>query len=278
MSHGLSSVDVETYREKGVLFPIPVLSPEEVRRARTELEALEGRLGGRPKAADTHQLYLYFRWAYDLATHPAVLDAVESVLGPNILVWATSVFTKYPRDTGFVSWHQDGTYWGLDSGQVTTAWIGLSESSTENGCMRVVEESQKLPIQRHIDTYADDNLLSRGQEIACEVDEKDATDVVLAAGEMSLHHVNIIHGSNANLSDKKRIGFTVRYVTPEVKQTLDKHPVTLARGEDRCGHFPLVEKAPSVDQDPEEALRVHREETRKHMEALRKTKGAYEAD
>lgn len=275
--YSLLPTQVDTYRQNGLLFPLQVLTRTEVERARRGLEAIEQHLGGRPKPVDTHQLHLYFRWAYELATHPKVLDAVESVLGPNLLVWATSLFTKYPRDTGFISWHQDATYWGLDSSQVTTAWIALSESSTENGCMRVVEGSQTLPIQRHVDTYAEDNLLSRGQEIACNVDEKDATDVVLAPGEMSLHHVKIIHGSNANPSNKKRIGFTVRYITPEVKQVGEKLPVVLARGEDPYRNFPRLESPPPADQDLAEGLRRQAEATRSHMEALRKTRGAYEA-
>ena len=278
MPPSLRSTQIETYRQNGVLFPIQVLTPAEVHDARAQLEAIEEHLGGRPKAVDTHQLHLYFRWAYDLSTHPKVLDAVEGLLGPDLLVWATSVFTKYPRDDGFISWHQDATYWGLDSGNITTAWIALSESSTENGCMRVVEGSHKLPIQPHVDTYAENNLLSRGQEIAVKVDENDATDLVLAPGEMSLHDVNIIHGSNPNPSEKKRIGFTVRYITPEVKQSGEQHPVILARGKDPHGHFPRWDTPPPADQDLEEALRTHAEATRKHMEAVRKTKGAYEAD
>ena len=199
------------------------------------------RLGGRPVAQALGHTQAYFRWAYDLATHPRVLDAVEDVLGPDILVWTVSIFPKYPRDPGYISWHQDGTYWGLDSTRVTTAWIALTDSTVDNGCMRVVPGSHRRPILPHRDTYAADNRLSRGQEIEVEVDERDAVDVVLRAGEMSLHHVNIIHGSNPNPSDGSRIGFAPRFTTPETRQ-IDGEPLTavLARGRDRSGHFQLL--------------------------------------
>ena len=242
---------------------------------RARLEEIEKGLGRKPKTEELHQLFLNFRWAYDLVTHPNVLDAVESVLGPDVLLWATSVFAKSPRDPGFISWHQDATYWGLDSGNITTAWIALSESSTENGCMRVVRESHKMEIQPHNETFADDNLLSRGQEIAVEVTEDEATDVVLAPGQMSLHHVNIVHGSKANPSDKPRIGFVARYMTPSVKQSGFQQPVILARGEDRFGHFEHM-SGPPDSSDFDAALQRHLVTAREHVTGIRETTGAYD--
>ena len=156
--------------------------PSEAARFRAAFEDVTARLGGRPTSQDLSQTHLYFPWAYELATHPAILDAVEAVLGPDLLVWTVSIFAKYPRDPGYISWHQDGTYWGLDSPQVTTAWVALTDSVVANGCMRVVPGSHTSPILPHKDTYAPNNLLSRGQEVQAEVDEKDAVDVVLQAG------------------------------------------------------------------------------------------------
>lgn len=232
-------------------------------------------MGGNPKTEELHQLFLNFKWAYDLATHPKVLDAVESVLGPNLLLWATSVFAKQAHDPGFISWHQDGTYWGLDSGKVTTAWIALTESSVENGCMRVVAGSQAMAIQPHHETYAEDNLLSRGQEIAVEVTEEEATDVVLAPGQMSLHHVNIVHGSNANTSDKKRIGFAARYITPSVTHSGYHQPVALVRGEDTHGNFELLKEPPNT-KDMNEAVEAHLKATREHREEILSNEASYQ--
>ena len=273
----LNPDQINGYQRDGVLFPIPVLTEDDISDFLDGLAVVERRLGGKPKSEELCRLCDHFAWAFDLATHPKVLDAVENILGPDILVWGTDVFTKYPRDPGFISWHQDGTYWELNSDQVTTAWIALTESSVENGCMRVVRGSQTLPIQPHVDTYAEDNGLSRGQEIAVDVSDDEATDVVLMPGQMSLHHVNIVHGSRANASDKKRVGFVVRYITPEVKPGGAQAPVILARGEDRNRHFEH-KRRPSDIVDLDRAMESHLRTAREFLSSIRQTKGAYQND
>ncbi|MDA0349708.1 MAG: phytanoyl-CoA dioxygenase family protein [Verrucomicrobia bacterium] len=271
----LTPQQVSSYERDGILFPIDVLSPAEVSRMANGLSEIEQRMGGKPKTVDFHQLFLNFRWAYDLVTHPKVLDAVESILGPDVLLWATSVFAKRPHDPGFISWHQDATYWGLDSGNVVTAWIALTESSMDNGCMRVAAGSHKMTIQPHRDTYAENNLLSRGQEIAVEVSDDEATDVILAPGQMSLHHVNIVHGSLPNSSEKKRIGFVARYMTPSVKHNDYHQPVILVRGQDTYGHFNLMQGPPDSD-DLDVAVEAQLRTAHEHAAGTRKNTGAYE--
>lgn len=266
MTNVLTPAQVASYERDGILFPISVLAPDEAEVLRGHCDELERALGGQPKSTDVAQMHLNFRWAYDLVTNPRILDAVEDVLGPNLIVWGTSIFAKRPHDPGFISWHQDGTYWGLDSTQITTAWIALSNSCVENGCMRVVAGSQRRDILPHHETYAADNLLSRGQEIQVEVAEEDATDVVLAPGEMSLHHVRIIHGSKANQSDEKRVGFVIRYVTPEVQQVGLKPKGVLARGTDTGGHYELV--GPPPERSYSEAVAAHQEAARRMYESV----------
>ena len=139
------------------------------------------------------------------------------MLGPNILCWASGFFAKGPRDGSFVSWHQDAAYWGLSSNDVVTAWIAFSPSVVESGCLRVVPRSHLRKVE-HVDTYGDRNLLSRGQEIAVEVDEKDVVDVELRPGQMSLHHVLIFHGSKQNVSNDWRIGLAIRYIPTHLNQ------------------------------------------------------------
>lgn len=273
MNRRNSSYSVEDYESSGLAFPLRVLSCEDTACFRSAVNELQDRLGGKPPAMDLSQTHLAFKWGYDLVTHPKVLDAVEAVLGPNLIVWSTSIFAKYPRDPGFVSWHQDATYWGLNSQEVTTAWIALTDSTIENGCMRVVPGTHCDPIHEHVDTFAENNQLSRGQEIAVSVNEDDAVDLILKAGEMSLHHVNLIHGSNANETDGKRIGYVIRYVTPAVRQSGHRQPVVLARGVDDYGHFDLLKEPPTAGF--EDGLEAHRANTRELLEALRKTKGAY---
>jgi hypothetical protein len=276
MSATLNASDVERYHRDGIIFPVPALTPGEAARFRAAFEDVTARLGGRPTSQDLSQTHLYFPWAYELATHPAILDAVEAVLGPDLLVWTVSIFAKYPRDPGYISWHQDGTYWGLDSPQVTTAWVALTDSVVANGCMRVVSGSHRNPILPHKDTYAPQNLLSRGQEVQAEVDDKDAVDVVLKAGQMSLHHVNIIHGSNPNPSDGPRFGFAIRFTTPRTRQ-IDGEPPTavLARGRDDYHHFELLPAPPALS--IEAAVAAQQAEARRLLTALRGTTGHYAA-
>lgn len=169
------------------------------------------------------------------------------MLGPNILCWGTSFFIKEPHNKSFVSWHQDSTYWGLDPADIVTAWVALSESSVENGAMRVIPDTHTMDQVAHRDTFAADNLLSRGQEIAVDVDEKEAVALPLEPGEMSLHHVRLIHGSEPNPSDRRRIGFAIRYLPTHVRQTVAKtDSATLVRGVDTYNHF-LPERRPDAD-------------------------------
>lgn len=245
MSRVLSSNQIRDYEQDGVVFPIKVLTDEELVTARTALETLMTALGKRPDSQLFRHLHLFHRWARDLALHPRVLDAVEDVIGHDILLHSSTVFWKRPRDAGYVSWHQDGYYSGLSELQYTSAWLAITDSSPDNGCMRVVRGSHRQGIVPHnSSSTSSDNFVTL--EIARQVDEGQATDVNLAPGEMSLHHVAIVHGSNANASDRPRIGYAVRYVSPKVRQKLDHYPVILARGHDRFGHYRLLEQPPSL--------------------------------
>src|SRR4051794_30221153 len=207
----LSNEDVRHYRERGYVAPVRVLSAEKAAALRGWLEAYEA--GNGPLAGPLrHKTHLLFPWLDDLIRESAILDAVEDLIGPNILVWGTSFFIKEARDPSFVSWHQDSTYWGLDPADIVTAWVALSDSTAENGAMRVIPGSHTLDQIPHRDTFAANNLLTRGQEVMVEVDPADAATLELAAGEMSLHHVRLVHGSDPNPSPRRRIGFAIRYI------------------------------------------------------------------
>ena len=275
MAKSLTSEQLAEYERGGVVFPLPVLSENEVRRFRGGYEELLAAFDRKPKSTELAVTHLHFRWAWDLATHPKVLDAVEDVLGRDLLVWSSSIFAKPARDPGYVTFHQDGTYWGLDSTLVTTAWIALSPSTVESGCMRVAPGTQKDPIHPHKETWAEDNLLSRGQEVQVDVADEDVVDVVLQPGEMSLHHVKIIHGSGCNASDGPRIGFAVRYIDPRVKQVTPDHPVILARGEDHHRHYEHMTEPPP-DVDAAEALAKHLAAAEIHAKEILSTQAATE--
>ena len=249
----------DRYERDGYAYPIRVLSEEQAQHYRARYHAYVDRNRDRLAALPANQKYLVLsethfaaRWAYELVTNPRILDAVEQVIGPNILAWGTNWFSKMPGDKAYVSWHQDGTYWNLAPVKVVTAWLALTPSNETNGGLRVVPGSHRQPMLPQRETYAPDNALSRGQEIAVEVDEAQAVCLSLQPGEMSLHHIWIVHGSNANTSSIPRIGLAIRYVSPEVKQDSPGKPhALLVRGRDDYGHFELMN--PPTDDNPDPA-------------------------
>jgi len=207
----LSDNGVRQYCELGYYAPVPVLTRAEAAELRRKLEAFEAS-GGGMQGAVRHKPHLLFTWLNELIRHPRILDAVEDIIGRDILCWGTSFFTKEARNPSYVSWHQDSTYWGLEPPDIVTAWVAFTDSNAANGAMRVIPGSHRLDQVPHRDTFAADNLLSRGQEIMVEVDERQAAMLELTAGEMSLHHVRLIHGSDPNPSADRRIGFAIRYI------------------------------------------------------------------
>jgi non-heme Fe2+,alpha-ketoglutarate-dependent halogenase len=226
------------FERDGIVFPIPVLPPDKTAAYRACFAQLE-KLAGRP----LHRLgnpAMHFAWAYRLATEPAVLDAVEEVLGPDLLIAGSLVFCKYPRDPGFVAWHQDNYYSNLHLTPSLTAWIALLDSTAENGCMRVIPGSHQKGVLPHEEICNADNLLNQGQEIRVEVNEAEAIEVLLRAGEMSLHHTAIIHGSRRNRSDTMRLGFIVRFVTSAYDLASQQAPFFLARGSAGQGNVNLA--------------------------------------
>ncbi|MEM8700720.1 MAG: phytanoyl-CoA dioxygenase family protein [Pseudomonadota bacterium] len=210
------------YRQNGFVAGLPVFSAAEVALLRRQIDALEA---DHSEGAGGHDLSQFFRvnghivipMLAEAARTPAILDVVESVLGPDLLAWSVELFIKEPGSRKTVSWHQDITYWGMgETDDEVTAWIALSNVSVEAGCMRFIPGSHKGCIADHEDTFDADNLLSRGQAIAG-VDEAKAVHGPLQPGQMSLHHGRCFHASGANNSTDRRIGLAIRYVTPAVR-------------------------------------------------------------
>lgn len=266
MSKVLTAAEVDAYNTKGYHFPVDVLSPAEVAKYRGCLEAYETASGGPIKGEMRHRSHVIFTWVNELVRHPKILDAVEDVLGPDLLCWNTSFFVKEARDPGFVSWHQDATYWGLSSPDVMTVWVALSPANKVSGCMKFVAGTHKMQAP-HEDTFNKDNLLTRGQELAVKVDEKDAVLAELKPGQASLHHVLLFHGSEPNRSDDRRIGLAIRYIPTHVRQAVgQKDWATLVRGVDTHKNF-LPEYRPTRDLEPE-ALAFHKAVTEEQVRVL----------
>lgn len=232
------------YWEDGYLFPIPVMTPTEAQALREELEQIEAQWldNGLPLPLNTYKrinAHAVMPLAARIGSNPAILDVVEGILGPDILVYSVEFFIKEPNTRHKVSMHQDLTYWGLGAiDGLVTAWLALSPATPASGCMDFVKASHKNPILPHEDTFAEDNLLSRGQEVKVDVDPADRVPIEIHPGEISLHHGLTIHGSGPNTTDDRRIAAVVRYCTPDVKQQVGAIDYAMpARGTDTSGNF-----------------------------------------
>jgi non-haem Fe2+, alpha-ketoglutarate-dependent halogenase len=262
----LTTAQIEQYREEGFVSPIRVMSEAAAGEYRRRLEAFEATSGGSLGGDLRHKSHLLFTWLAELVRHDRILDAVEDLYGPDLLCWSTNFFIKEKANPAFVSWHQDSTYWGLSKPDVVSAWIAFTPAHGGNGAMQVIPGSHKVDQIPHRDTFDKHNLLTRGQEIAVDVDESKAVTITLEPGEMSLHHVRLVHGSPPNTSDDRRIGFAIRYVPTSVSQIAGEDSATLVRGTDRFGHFEL-EPRPSRDLDPA-LVALHKRITERNAQIL----------
>ena len=248
----LNERELTGYRRDGYLFPHRVVPASEAAEMKARLDAYIDRFGdaARGRGMMTKRPHIVLRWVAQLARDPAIVDAVEDIIGPDILCWSSAFFTKEARSDRFVSWHQDANYWGLSSDKVVSAWVALTPASVANGCMRFMPGSHRA-LHAHDDIADADNMLSRGQTMAGGVDEATAVDVILAAGEFALFHVNMAHSSRPNGSADDRVGVVFRYVAGDVFQTkADSDSASLIRGRDRAGFFEH-EPMPAFDLDPE---------------------------
>ena len=258
MGNNLDAAQIAKYRKDGYVFPVPALTSGEATEVRTGIEDFERRSGLVAGHVIRNKGHLKLTRLYDLVFHSRVLDAVESILGPDILCWGSSLFIKEGNDPGFIAWHQDSYYWGLEPDDVVSAWIALYPSTVENGAMRVIPGSQTMPSLSHRKSDAQStNMLFTHEELADDVDESKAADITLAQGDMSLHHIKILHGSPPNRSSGRRMGYAIRYVAPHVKQRGDMNSATLVRGADRYGYF-AKDPVPARDMDPDVVAFVDR--------------------
>ena len=228
----LSSSQIKKYNAEGFIAPIDVFSTQEAVEIKKEIEFIEKKWPNELDGIGRNYIHLISP-VFDKVCHNSkILDAVESIIGKNILVCGTTLFIKNPNEKGFVSFHQDAKYIGLEPHNWVTAWVALTDSNEKNGCMKMWAGTHKNEIKHHNQKFDENNLLTRGQTIE-NVPINKTTPVVLKAGQMSLHHPAIIHGSGLNKSKERRIGFVIQsYIGTNVNQVLGKMYVQLARGED----------------------------------------------
>ncbi|MDA9066027.1 phytanoyl-CoA dioxygenase family protein [Candidatus Pelagibacter sp.] len=228
----LSSNQLQEYHDNGYVAPIEVLTKDEAFEIRKEIENIETKWPDELKGVGRNYVHMISPILDKVCHNYKMLDAVESIIGKNILICGTTLFIKNPYEKGFVSFHQDATYIGLEPYNWVTAWLAITDANEENGCMRMWSGSHKDNIKHHEQKYDEGNLLTRGQTVE-NVPLNETTPLVLKAGQMSLHHPTIVHGSGLNKTNDRRIGFVVQsYIGSNVDQVLGKMYVQQARGDD----------------------------------------------
>ena len=248
MPKKLTEAQIGQFHSEGYVYPFRAVSAEQADDYRKRIEAYEVQAGLDANRTLKIKGYLAFPWLVDLAKNPAILDAVQDIIGPNILLFGASIFAKNGRDPRYVSWHQDSAYFGLSPHEEITAWVGFTESTIEKGCLKVMPRTHLGPDLRHVETFAKDNMLAKGQSIEG-LDESKAVSMELKAGEFSLHHERTAHGSGPNRAADRRVGFAFFYIPTHVQSLIGRRPATLVRGVDTFGHWD-ADNLPRHDLDP----------------------------
>ena len=250
MGKVFSADQIQQYENDGWVSPLDVLTVEQVRDCRTRLERWESMRGGSLPAHERSSGHILFPWIDELMRNETILDAVEDLIGPDILCWNSVFWIKEAHSPSYVGWHQDLQYWGLSNSDVVSIWIALSDASEAAGCMSVIPGSHK-EILGHEETYAKDNLLSRGQELEIDVTQHGTVPMPLKPGQVSFHNVRTAHGSGPNTTDDRRIGLSFHYMPTTTEQTLSEwDSASLVRGEDNHNNF---EHCPQPQDDLEPA-------------------------
>jgi len=239
----LSSAQLKQYKDEGYVSPIDALSKDEALEIREEIELIEKKWPKELEGLGRNYIHLISPIFDKVSHNPKILDAVESIIGRDILICGTTLFIKNPNEKGFVSFHQDAKYIGLEPHNWVTAWIAVTDANEENGCMRMWSGSHKDELKYHNQKFDENNLLTRGQTVE-NVPIKETIPVILKAGQMSLHHPTIVHGSGLNRSNDRRIGFVIQsYIGSNVNQVLGKMYVQQARGKDNYSYHEHVSRA-----------------------------------
>ena len=237
MAIKLSADEISRYQNDGVVAPITVMPRSVAQELRRRLESAEKSFPQQIGPEKRNNAHYVLACLDEIVHHDEILDAVECLIGPDIILTNTVLFIKEPNSLHHVTYHQDATYMGLEPQDSLTAWIALTESTRENGCVRMIQGSHLLDIQQHIDTFGEDNILTRGQQIE-NIDEERVLDIELEPGQMSLHHARTIHGSRPNKTADRRIGIALQsFAHPSTRQVYGEDYALLVRGSDDYGNF-----------------------------------------
>ncbi|RPI42379.1 MAG: phytanoyl-CoA dioxygenase [Betaproteobacteria bacterium] len=272
----LTQAQVDQYRRDGYVYPLRAFSAERALELRRRLESCEARFGPLKIGGYGSRPHLLFTWADEIVHDSGVLDAVEDLVGADIRVYTVTLWMKNANDGAIVDWHQDASYFGLEPAEQVTAWVALTESAEQSGCLKVLPGSNERGLLHHsVKESAARTLLPRGQSITRTIDTSSAVSMPLKPGEFSLHHTLIVHGSEANHSNDRRIGLGVSYIPTRVRFTgSTRLSAMLVRGTDRYGHFD-DEPRPAADCD-EAARAAHERITKTYFGSKQELAKRYE--
>jgi hypothetical protein len=248
MAKALTDAQVIQFHEQGWLAPMLAMDTEQAADCAARIAAYEAKMGESANRSLKIKGHLAMPWVVELGRNPAILDAVEDLIGPDIMLFGASIFAKSGKDRAYVSWHQDSAYFGLEPHEEITAWVAFTQTTAENGALQVLPRTHLGPDLQHEETYAPDNMLARGQSLRI-ADESSAVTIALQPGEFSLHHERTAHGSKQNRTAAPRIGFAFFYIPTHVRSTVGRRTATLVRGVDRFGHWD-PDPLPRFDLDP----------------------------
>ena len=244
----LTTAQVEHFHESGYCSPVDVMSEDEAHSLKLRIDAAEAAYPEELSPTNRNNPHLAFKCIDEIAHHPVIIDAVSDLIGPDILLYGSVLFFKEPRSADFVSWHQDGTYMGIEPHTFVTPWLALTPSNSELGCIKVIPGSHKYGILSHQDTFGEDNILTRGQTIE-DIDESSAVDLVLRPGQISLHHARTVHGSMPNRGKQRRLGVALQcYMRPDCRQVIGENLAQVVRGWPNLSSYSILNR-PVEDMD-----------------------------
>ena len=248
-------------KENGFVAPIRVFSEEKAQAYRACLEAFELSASDAPPEETLATLsrfkpHLLFTWLDEICHNQSLLDAIEDLIGPDLLIYSTAFFIKNAGDNAYVPWHQDTAYADFKGGKQVRAWTAFTNSNKRNGCMRVIKGSHLRRLSHKDDPLDENNILFRKERLSEDIDETLAADLILKPGEMSVHDYGVVHGSEGNNSDDRRIGFAIAFITPDTKPVGRKETAMLVKGSASEADWEL-EPRPKRDLD-QRAKKAHR--------------------
>ena len=252
----LNEKQLKDYEDHGFVAPIDVLTLEEATKIKEEIEYIEKKWPDELIGLGRNNVH-YISPVFDQVVHNSkILNVVEDIIGKNILVAGTTLFIKDPDKKGYVSWHQDAKYIGFEPHNWVTAWLAITDSNEENGCMIMWPYTHKEKIRKHKDRFDKYNLLTRGQTVQ-NVSLKETVPNILSSGQLSLHHPKIVHGSGPNKSNSRRIGFVIQsYIGTNVEQVIGKVYVQQARGKDSFNYHEHIKRPIELMSKKDVVLRI----------------------